>query len=164
MSMATTIFAGTSVQVTTQGRKHLGEPLGSQSYVHSHVKCQVEEWVDELNQPSTIACIHPHAAYCAYIHELKRKWLYLARTTPNTEHLLQPLQIILRRTFIPSLTGRPPPDDLEREMISLPVRLCRPCNHQPNSDCWKRALDVTPNDSWPNTCYQGHNNELPSNC
>ena len=80
---ATNIFANTNVHVTTEGKKHLGAPLGSESYIKSEVSEQVKEWTEELNTLSEIARIHPHAAYCAYIHGLKSKWLYLTRTTPD---------------------------------------------------------------------------------
>ena len=74
----------------------------------------VKEWVDELIQLSDITRTHPHAAYCVYIHGLKGKWLYLARTTPNICDLLQPLETTPRHKFIPAITGRPSPGDLER--------------------------------------------------
>ena len=90
---ATNIFADTNAQVTTQGRKHLVAMLGSRTFIETHVKYREKEWVDELNQLSDIARTHPHAAYCAYIHGLKEKWLYLARTTMNISDLLQPLEV-----------------------------------------------------------------------
>ena len=37
--------------------------------------------------------------------------------------LLQPLEELLRTKFIPSLTGRAAPSDLERELLALPARL-----------------------------------------
>ena len=89
---ATNIFANTNVHVTTEGRKHLGAPLGSNSYIKSIVSEQVKEWTEELNTLSQIARIHPHAAYCAYIHGLKSKWLYLTRTTPEICDLLEPIK------------------------------------------------------------------------
>ena len=119
---ATEAFVGTSVRVTTQGRKHLGAALGSRSFVEQCVSQQVEEWIAELEQLSTIARSHPQAAYSAYSHGLKGKWLYLARTVPNIGNLLQPLENILREKFIPALTGRPAPGDTERELLALPAR------------------------------------------
>ena len=83
---------------------------------------QVEEWIAELEQLSIIAHSHPQAAYCAYSHGLKGKWLYLAWTVPNISKLLQPLENILREKFIPALTGRPAPSDTERELLALPAR------------------------------------------
>ena len=50
------------------------------------------------------------------------KWLYLARTLPDVADLFQPLEIALRSRFIPTLTGRAEPGDLERALLSLPAR------------------------------------------
>ena len=120
---ATGVFEGTSVQVTTQGRKHLGAALGSRPFVEQCVSQQVKEWTADLEQLSIIARSHPQAAYCAYSHGLKGRWLYLAWTVPNIGNLLQTLEDTLRQRFIPALTGRPAPSDTERELLALPARI-----------------------------------------
>ncbi len=51
------------------------------------------------------------------------KWAYLARTTPNIDNLLQPLEIIIRTNFAPALTNRSPPNDTERDLLAMPARL-----------------------------------------
>ncbi len=116
-------FRGTSIQVTTEGRRHLGSALGSSAFVESYVTTQVSEWCRQLKTLSSIALSHPQEAYCAFTHGLKGKWSYLTRTTPGIGDLLQPLEKILREDFIPAITGRPCPGDLERELLSLPPRL-----------------------------------------
>ena len=120
---ATNVFANTNVHVTTEARKHLGAPLGSESYINSKVSEEVKEWTEELDTLSEIVRIHPHVAYCAYIHGLKSKWLYLTRTTPDICDLLEPIETTLRQRFIPSLTSKPSPGDQMREVLSLPARL-----------------------------------------
>ena len=65
----------------------------------------------------------PHAAYSAFTHGLVHKWSYLARTVPDITRLFQPLEDVIRTQFIPCLTGRAPPHDLERNLLSLPPRL-----------------------------------------
>ena len=82
------MFEGTSVQVTTQGWKHLGAALGSCPFVEQCASQQVKEWTAELEQLSIIARSHPQAAYCAYSHGLKGRWLELAWTVPNIGNLL----------------------------------------------------------------------------
>ena len=51
------------------------------------------------------------------------KWSYLARTVPDNTRLFQPLEDVIRTKYIPCLTGRAPPNDLERNLLSLPPRL-----------------------------------------
>ena len=46
----------------------------------------------ELEHLSDIATTQPQAAYTAFTHGIKSKWIYLARTTPNIDHLLAPLE------------------------------------------------------------------------
>ena len=81
------------------------------------------EWQEELTLLAKIAPSQPHATYAAFIHGFIHKFTYLSRTNPNKDHLLQPLEDIIRSQLIPSWTGRAPPSDLERELFALPVRL-----------------------------------------
>ena len=71
--------------------------LGTQSFVEHYIAKQVKEWVSELELLSNIICSQPHVAYGAYIHGLKGKWHYLARTTSNIRALLQSLEDTFRR-------------------------------------------------------------------
>lgn len=45
------------------------------------------------------------------------------RTTPNISQLLQPIEDVIRTMLIPTLTARPPPNDIERRLLALPARL-----------------------------------------
>ncbi len=47
----------------------------------------------------------------------------MSRTVPSISHHLKVLDDILRSKFIPNLTGRPSPNDLERRLLALPARL-----------------------------------------
>ena len=83
----------------------------------------VAEWVGEVTQLAEIARSEPHCAYTAFRHSLVGKWQYLSRTIAGIESLLQPLEDAIRQCFIPALTNRPAPGDLERELLALPTRL-----------------------------------------
>ena len=87
---------------------------------HSRSKNGQQSW---NNCQSLPAATPMEAAYCAFSHGLKGRWLYLARTVPNIGNLLQPLEDTLRQRFIPALTGRPAPSDTERELLALPARV-----------------------------------------
>ena len=69
----TSTFAGTSMQITTQDKHHLGAALGTQSFAKQFVAKQVNESVSEQEQLSNIACSQPQVAYSAHIHGLKSK-------------------------------------------------------------------------------------------
>ena len=42
---------------------------------------------------------------------------------PSIGSNLLPLEMIIRTKLIPALTGRPPPNDLDRDLLALPARL-----------------------------------------
>ena len=68
--------------------------------------------------------VHPClCAYGAITHGLSSKWSYLSRTTPNIDHLLEPIEYSIRTTLLPKLTGQDAPKEIQRCLFSLPARL-----------------------------------------
>ena len=110
------------LNVTSQGRPHLGAPLGSKEFVDQFVSEKVSQWREELTLLADIAKSQPHAAYAAFTHGYVHKFSYLCRTVPDMEHPLQLLEDHICSHLIPSLTGRGPPSDSVRELLSLPAR------------------------------------------
>ena len=120
---AFTIFQDTGINISVEGKPHLGGALGSLEFTESSVCHKVDIWAQELIELVTCAKTQPHAAYAAFTHGMISKWLFIMRTIPNIGHLLQPLEDIIRQQLIPTLTGRPPPNDFERDLLALPARL-----------------------------------------
>ena len=120
---ATALFQGTGVSITVDGRRHLGAAIGTRSFVENYVQRKVSGWIREVERLSSIATTQPHAAYAAFTHGLTSKWTYLARTIPDIEDLLQPLEDAIRQQFLPSLTGQVAFGDAARDLMALPVRL-----------------------------------------
>ena len=121
LTAAKAIFANTEVQVSSEGHPHLGAPLGSQTFVNDFVSHKVNKWVKQLAALSTIAETDPQAAYCAYVHGFQSSWTHLARTTPGTGNFFEPLEAVIRNSFIPALIGQQP-DNLTRDLFALPPR------------------------------------------
>ena len=115
-------FQDTAVNVTSDGRPHLGAPIGSAKYCDNFVTNRVNGWISEIKTLSSVAISQPHAAYAAFCHGLISRWLYISRTVPDISHHFQHLEDILRTTFIPALIGHSP-NDLERLLFTLPSRL-----------------------------------------
>ncbi len=90
-------FLGTQINVTTEGRPHLGVPLGCKEYCEQFIKGKVNGWCGELEKLSLVAETQPHAAYAAATHRLASKWNYLYRTTCNINDLLIPLEDMIRK-------------------------------------------------------------------
>ena len=92
-------------------------------FIESYVQQKVTTWIDELDHLSSIAITQPHAAFTAFTHGLTSRWTYLARTTPNIEDLIKPLEETIRKVFLPNLTGQNAFNDMERDLLALPARL-----------------------------------------
>ena len=120
---AAAAFADTDVKVTSEGRPYLGAALGTEEYIQAFVTDKVQQWAGKLEQLATIARTQPHAAHAAFTHGMTSKWTYLTRTMPGTGPNLLPLEVIIRTKLTPALTGRPPPNDTERDLLALPARL-----------------------------------------
>ena len=121
--LASTIFSNTDVNITAYGRPYLGAPQGSDDFSREFVLEKINEWKYEIEQLSFIAKSQPQAAYSAFTHGFVHKFAYLCRTTWEAADLLQPLEDCINSTFIPSLTGRDPPNSNIRSLLALPARL-----------------------------------------
>ena len=81
---------------------------------------KVREWSAEVLLLAKIGEIQPHAAYSALTHGLSSWWRYIFRTMPNISVLLQPLEDVIRCTFLPAVLGISPPNDAIRSLLALP--------------------------------------------
>ena len=80
---ATAAKKRTGINITTEGKKHLGAPSGSPSIVENFVSCKVEEWTEAVEKLAAVAGSQPQAAYAAFVHGTKMKWNYFCRTIPK---------------------------------------------------------------------------------
>ena len=56
------VFNDTNIQITTQGRRHLGVVLGTSQFRNEYIMEKINKWVEELHVLSEIAKIEPQAA------------------------------------------------------------------------------------------------------
>ena len=63
---AQNLFANSSVNITAEGKRHLGAVIGSTEYRDEYVKSLVKDWDNQLNILSTIAETQPQAVYLAF--------------------------------------------------------------------------------------------------
>ena len=122
LHQAERIFDGTGINIATDGKKHLGAPLGSDTFSKSFVAAKVEKWVEEIKNLSVIAESQPHAAYSALTNGLVNRWTFLMRVVPGISNMLQPLENAIRFHLLPAITGRSTFSDAERKVFALPVR------------------------------------------
>ena len=117
------LFSDTEVQIRTDGFRHLGAVLGTEEFCKTYVSTKVQKWSHEISVLSQYALSHPQAAYTAFCNGVKHEWSFVARTIPATGPLFEPIEDAVRLQLIPALTGRCPPGDQTRAVLSLPCRL-----------------------------------------
>ena len=121
--LAREVFADMNIEITSTGSCHLGAVIGSQEYKEEFIGKKVKELNEELNKLSKIGKTEPHAAYTAFTHGWKHKWIYISRTIPDIGESLMPLENCIRNVFIPAISNGHICTDEEREILALPPRL-----------------------------------------
>ena len=119
---AQTLYANSRVNITAEGKRNLGEVIGSTEYRDEYVKYLVKHWNNRLTILSTIAETPLQASYSAFVSGFKNKLNYLLRAIQNIRHLLLRIERTIRNTFIPAVTGGHTCNDKERVPISLPTK------------------------------------------
>ena len=115
------LFKDSPINITTEGKRHLGASIGTDQFKDEYMKEKVEKWCKEINILSDIAKSQPHAAFSAFIHGEQHKFTYFLRTIADISSCLQPLDDVINNSFIPAIFGREVTDN-EREIISMPIR------------------------------------------
>ena len=79
--LAKQMFPG--LKVTSGGYRYLGSFIGLESGKDDFMRDRMEEWENDVKELSTIAATDPQAAYAAFIYGTSKRWMFVARTTPN---------------------------------------------------------------------------------
>ena len=96
-------FNDTEINITKEGKKHLGAVVGSRSYLTEHVNEKLDGWVNEIIKLAEFATTYPQASYAVYTFGLKHRWTYYYRTLSDIQALLQPLEDAIAHIFLPAL-------------------------------------------------------------
>ena len=60
------IFKDTNLNITNEGKRHLGAVVGTEEFKKEYVIMRVNEWVTDLKLLTKIAKFYPQVAYCAF--------------------------------------------------------------------------------------------------
>ena len=96
---------GETVNITVEGKRHLGACIGSASYKQKFCEKKVEGWTGELENLCEIAKTQPQAAYAAYTKGYRSKFTYFMRTIKNFEDFLLPIDTLLENDLLPAFFG-----------------------------------------------------------
>ena len=103
------LLLGDKVNITMEGKRHLGAVIGSKAYKDQYCEKKVSKWVQELTSLSDIAKTQPQAAFIAFNNGYKSKFTYFQRTIEGFEDYLEPVHEILNESFLPAIFGRDVP-------------------------------------------------------
>ena len=81
---------------------------------------KVNQWNEELSLLSKVPVTQPHAVYAAFTYGFVSKFTYLGRTVPDIRPRLCSLEFTIRCKLTPTLTNRPPPNNIERDVLAMP--------------------------------------------
>ena len=115
------IFESSPINITVEGKRHLGAAIGSQNHKNEYIDTLILKWKKNIEALSKIAKSQPHAAYAAYIHAEQHKHTYFLRTISNISENFKSLDDTINNTFIPALFGFELNDN-DRDILSLPIR------------------------------------------
>ena len=83
---------------------------------------RVNEWIAELKLLTKIAKFYLQTAYCGFTSGFRQKFNYVIRTISNINHLLQPIENVIRQEFITSLFERRTWCDERHQLLYLPFK------------------------------------------
>ena len=109
---------GDSVNITKDGKQHLGAVIGSASYKKEYCEEKVENWIKELTTLCEFAESQPQAAYAAYTKGYRSKFTFFLRTIEGFEEHLDPIDELLDTNLIPTLFGDRMPK-IPRDVLAL---------------------------------------------
>ena len=115
-------FKETVINVTVEGKKHIGAAIGSRDYLQDYVNEKVTRWVNEVAQLAELARARSQGSYAAYSFPFKNRWTYFLRTLLDIQDLLEPLEEAIYQVLIPAIVERKC-SKLDRDVLALPVCL-----------------------------------------
>ena len=61
------MFTDTNINITTDGRKHLGAVVGSDTYKVQYIENLIDDWNTQPKLLSTLTETQPQATYLAFV-------------------------------------------------------------------------------------------------
>ena len=106
LETATNLFNDSKVNITTEGKRHVGAAIGRSEFRTTYVTKNVNEWCEELKTLSNFAKSQPQAAYTAFCFGEQNKYSYFLRTIPTMSELMKPVVKIIQIDLLSSIIGK----------------------------------------------------------
>ena len=120
--IAVEMFEGTGIQITKEGKRHLGAVIGSADFKHEYVTDLINGWIEALKNLNIIAKVEPHLAYTAYVFGFQHKYTYFLRTIPSISNELKRLDAAIDEYLLKPILNNYNYNYSERLWYSLPPR------------------------------------------
>ena len=76
---AVRVFEATIIQISTEGKRHLGAVIGMEENKKNYINDKISEWRKEINMLADIDTTHSRAAYTAYVTSYQHKLTYTVK-------------------------------------------------------------------------------------
>ena len=70
------LFSEYGIEITTEGKRHLGAVIGTEEFKNEYMHDLVNNWVDDVKLLAEIAWSEPQAAYAAMAFAEKHRWKF----------------------------------------------------------------------------------------
>ena len=75
---AQSVFKNKNMKINTEGQRHLGAVIGSETFKEKYVQEKIDEWIKELGVLYKIAWCEPQVAYSGFIKGFKHQPIYFS--------------------------------------------------------------------------------------
>lgn len=138
---------GSEVNITSEGKRHLGAVIGSKSYKDTFCNEKISKWKDELETLAEIAKNQPQSAYIAFTKGYRNKFTYFMRTIDSFEDYIEPIDEVINEMLLPALFGQtePLPKDLSGILSMRPAQggLGIPCLEEDSPQQYSASKIIT---------------------
>ena len=93
------MFKDTNLNITNQGKRHLGAAVGTEEFRKEYMMMRVNEDVAQLKLLSNIAKLYPQAAYCAFTSGLEKSSITLFEPYPISSIYYNSSKMSFDRSF-----------------------------------------------------------------
>ena len=122
MEEAKRVFHHTGDQIGL-GARVLASVIGDASAMNMYCEENVQEYSKMTEKLREFARSNPHPVYSCLTKGVQSKLSFMTRKTPEIHLKLDGVENYTSEKHIPTLTGRDAPNETQRELLSLPLRM-----------------------------------------
>ena len=122
MEEAKRVFHNTRVQIGL-GASVLGSVIGDAPAMNMYCEEKVQKYSKMTEKLREFARSNPHPVYSCLTKGVQSKLSFMTRTAPKFHLKLDGVENYISQNLIPTLSGRDAPNETQRELLSLPLRM-----------------------------------------